>query len=69
MSDGTGDKIHGTLEEKKGEFKQAVGDATGNDRLKAEGHVDEAKGKVEQFIGDVKDKIEDIGDDIERRTN
>lgn len=69
MSDGTGDKIHGTFEEKKGEVKQAVGDATGNDRLKTEGHLDEAKGKVEQFVGDVKDKLEDIGDDIERRTN
>lgn len=67
MSDGTGDKIRGTLEEKKGEVKQGVGDLTGNDRLKGEGLLDEAKGKAEQFLGDVKDKVEDVKDDIDRR--
>lgn len=67
MSDGTGDKIRGTINEKKGEFKQAVGEATGDDRLKGEGMLDEAKGKAEKFLGDIKDKVEDIGDDLERR--
>ncbi|MDQ2651724.1 MAG: CsbD family protein [Chloroflexota bacterium] len=67
MTDGTGDKIRGTVEEKKGEVKQAVGDATGDDRLKGEGMLDEAKGKAEKFLGDIKDKVEDIGDDAERR--
>ncbi|MBL8126507.1 MAG: CsbD family protein [Thermomicrobiales bacterium] len=68
MTDGTGDKIRGTIEEKKGEVKQAVGDATGDDRLKGEGMLDEAKGKAEQFLGDIKDKVEDMGNDLERRT-
>ena len=67
MSDGAGDKIRGTIDEKKGEVKQAVGDATGDDRLKGEGMLDEAKGKAEKFLGDIKDKVEDIGDDLERR--
>jgi uncharacterized protein YjbJ (UPF0337 family) len=67
MSDGTGDKIRGTLEETKGEVKQGVGDLTGDDRLKGEGMLDEAKGKAQQILGDIKDKVEDIGDDIERR--
>ena len=67
MTDGTGDKIRGTLEETKGEVKQGVGDLTGDDRLKGEGMLDEAKGKAQQILGDIKDKVEDIGDDIERR--
>lgn len=67
MSDGTGDKIRGTLEEKKGQVKQAVGEATGDSRLQGEGMLDEAKGKAQQFLGDIKDKVEDIGDDLERR--
>lgn len=68
MSDGTGDKIRGTVEEKKGEVKQGVGDLTGDDRLKGEGMLDEAKGKAQQILGDIKDKVEDIGDDLERKT-
>jgi uncharacterized protein YjbJ (UPF0337 family) len=68
MSDGTGDKIRGTLEETKGEVKQGIGDLTGDDRLKAEGVLDEAKGKAQNFLGDIKDKVEEIGDDLERRS-
>jgi uncharacterized protein YjbJ (UPF0337 family) len=68
MSDGTGDKIRGTLEEAKGEIKQGVGDLTGDDQLKAEGLLDEAMGKAQQFLGDIKDKIEEIGDELEQKT-
>jgi uncharacterized protein YjbJ (UPF0337 family) len=67
MSDGTGDKIRGTLEETKGGVKQGVGDLTGDDRMKSEGMLDEAKGKAQNFLGDLKDKVEDIGDDLERK--
>ena len=69
MSDGTSDKIRGTLEETKGDVKQGIGELTGDDRLKGEGMLDEAKGKAQQILGDIKDKVEDIGDDIERKTN
>ena len=41
----------GKLDEAKGKVKQAVGTVTGNDKLKAEGHVDETVGKVEAAIG------------------
>jgi uncharacterized protein YjbJ (UPF0337 family) len=68
MSDGTGDKIRGTLEETKGNVKQGVGDFTGDDRLKGEGMLDEAKGKAQNILGDIKDKVEDIGDDLERKS-
>ena len=42
---------NGTVDEVKGKVKQAVGTLTGNDELKAEGHVDEAVGKVEAAVG------------------
>jgi len=67
MSDGTGDKIRGTLEETKGNVKQGVGDLTGDDRLKGEGILDEAKGKAQNLLGDIKDKVEDVKDDIDRK--
>jgi uncharacterized protein YjbJ (UPF0337 family) len=75
----TGDRVQGSADELKGKAKQAWGDLTDDDRLKAEGRADEAKGKAERFMGDVKDKlgdkkddvgnaVEDVRDDIERRT-
>jgi uncharacterized protein YjbJ (UPF0337 family) len=67
MSDGTGDKIRGTFEETKGDVKQGVGDLTGDDRLKGEGALDEAKGKAQNLLGDLKDKVEDVKEDIDRR--
>jgi len=65
---GDRDRIEGTLEEAKGNVKQAWGDLTGDDKLKAEGMLDEAKGKAQQVLGDVKDKVEDLTDDVERKT-
>ena len=41
----------GKLDQAKGKVKQAVGTATGNDRLKAEGRVNETVGKVEVAVG------------------
>lgn len=68
MDSGDRDKIEGTIEEAKGNVKQAWGDLTGDDKLKAEGMLDEAKGKAQQFLGDIKDKIDDVRDDAESAT-
>ena len=64
---GTRDRAEGKVEEMKGEAKQAWGDATGDDRTKAEGMLDEAKGKIQQGLGDLKDKADELKDDVERR--
>lgn len=64
---GTRDRAEGTVDEIKGKGKQAWGDLTGDDRMKGEGMVDEAKGKAEQVLGDLKDKAEDLKDDIDKR--
>ena len=43
----------------KGRVKQAVGGATGDRELQAEGHVDETKGKAKGVVEDVKHGIKD----------
>lgn len=64
---GTRDRTEGTIEEMKGKGKQAWGDLTDDDQMKAEGKMDEVKGKGEQLLGDLKNKAEDLKDDVERK--
>ncbi|WP_371396567.1 CsbD family protein [Fretibacter rubidus] len=41
-----------------GKVKEAVGDATDNQKLKAEGLADQGKAKVQKAVGDAKDALE-----------
>jgi uncharacterized protein YjbJ (UPF0337 family) len=43
------------LDKAKGKIKQATGNATGDDKLKGEGVVDELKGHVKGAANEVKD--------------
>lgn len=61
---GDRDRVEGGVEELKGNAKQAWGGLTDDDKLKNEGKVDEAKGRVQQVVGDIKNKAEDIKDDV-----
>jgi uncharacterized protein YjbJ (UPF0337 family) len=54
----TTDKIKGTANEAMGKAKQGVGEATGSERLKGEGAVQEVKGKGQQAMGDAKDAVD-----------
>jgi uncharacterized protein YjbJ (UPF0337 family) len=45
------------IDEAKGRIKEAAGDLTDDDDLKAEGKVDQGKGKVKGFVDDVADKL------------
>jgi uncharacterized protein YjbJ (UPF0337 family) len=47
----------GVVDDTKGRAKEAVGDATGNDKLKDEGRVDRGKGKVKDAVDKVADKV------------
>ena len=49
--------IKNKAEELKGAAKQTFGDATGNERLEAEGAAEKNKAKAEQALDDVKDKV------------
>ena len=53
------DRAKGLANEAAGHAKQAIGKATGNDRLRAEGVVQESKGEAQQLKGKVKGALGD----------
>jgi len=52
---GMDDKAGNKAEDLKGKAKEAVGDVTDNERLEAEGKVDQASAAVKNEVEDVKD--------------
>ena len=53
------DQVEGTYDKAKGNVKEAVGKAVGNESREAEGKVDQASGAVQKKVGDVKEAIDD----------
>ncbi|RZI39655.1 CsbD family protein, partial [Herbaspirillum sp. HC18] len=51
-----------TANEAIGKAKQGIGEATGSDRMKGEGVIQEVKGKGQQAMGDAKEAAEDATD-------
>ena len=49
------DTAKGAARDTKGAIKEAVGKATGNDKLAAEGAADRVAGKVQKGVGNLKD--------------
>ena len=45
------------IDQAKGRIKEAAGDLTDNDELRAEGKIDQGKGKLKGFIDDIADKL------------
>lgn len=58
----TSDKIKGAANEAAGNVKQAVGKATDNPKLQAEGFAQERKGEAQQAVGKAKDAVKDAVD-------
>lgn len=54
---GLGDKISNQAEESKGDFKEGLGKATGNEQLEAEGKTDQSKANIKQGVEKVKDAV------------
>ena len=52
---GLGDDIKHNAEDMKGKAKEAVGDATDNERLEAEGQAEQTKANLKKAGDDVKD--------------
>ncbi|GAA1996113.1 CsbD family protein [Microbacterium pumilum] len=52
---GVDDKIKNAAQDLTGKGKEAVGKATDNERLEAEGNVDQAEAKAKKVGEDVKD--------------
>lgn len=53
----TGDKVKGMANEAVGNVKQGVGKATGNDKMRTEGVMQEKKGEAQQAVGKAKDAL------------
>ena len=66
----TKDEVKGKLNRAKGQAKQSIGNATGNDRLRDEGAADRAAGSVQEGVGKAKrkvgDAVKDLGNRIKR---
>ncbi len=64
------DEVKGKLEQVKGQVKQRVGKATGNERLHDQGVADEAAGDVQEGAGKVRRKVGEavnaLGDRIKK---
>jgi uncharacterized protein YjbJ (UPF0337 family) len=54
---GLGDKISNAAENMGGKAKEAAGNATNNDRLKAEGQTDQVKADAKKVGESVKDEF------------
>ncbi|AZF17539.1 CsbD family protein [Pseudomonas sp. R3-18-08] len=53
----TSDKVKGVANEAVGNIKQGVGKATDNDKMRAEGVIQEKKGETQQAVGKTKDAV------------
>lgn len=57
-------KLKGQSKEVKGQVKQAVGRATGNDRMTASGRTDVSLGKGQAAVGNAGQKVKKIAKKI-----
>lgn len=53
----TTDKIKGVANEAVGKAKTGLGDATGSEKLQAEGAAQQAKGAAQKTVGDAKEGV------------
>jgi uncharacterized protein YjbJ (UPF0337 family) len=53
------DEVKGAAKEARGHIKDAVGKATGDDKLRVDGAVDKAEGAVQKKVGETKEKVRD----------
>ena len=56
------DQVQGRATEAKGDIKEAAGKLVGNQKLRGEGLIDQAKGKAQAGLGDAKEKVKDAID-------
>lgn len=53
------DTVEGAAKDAKGSIKEAVGKATGDERLQAEGAGDKVAGKIQKGVGELKEAARD----------
>ncbi len=63
------DTVAGKVEQVKGQIKQKVGEATGNQRLANSGTLDEVKGAARETWGKTRDAAHDVADSKRAEVN
>ena len=58
------DEIDGKIDRLKGNIKETVGDATGDEQLRDEGIADQAAGNVQEGFGKARRKVGDVIHDV-----
>ena len=53
------DEVEGTAKEVRGSVKDAIGKATGDKKLQADGAADKVEGKVQRTAGEMKEAARD----------
>ena len=53
------DRVEGAAKNFGGKIKEAAGNVTGDEKLKAEGKADQVEGKVQNAVGGAKDSLRD----------
>lgn len=53
------DRVKGSLNQAKGNIKEAAGKVLGDEKLKREGQADQVAGKVQNVVGGLKDAVKD----------
>ena len=51
------DRIEGAAKQVGGNIKEGVGKLTGDEKLQAEGRVEQVEGKVQNTVGGIKDVL------------
>ena len=54
------DRIQGSWKQAKGAAKEAAGNLTGDEKLKAEGKAEKVAGKAQNAVGGMKDAARDV---------
>lgn len=53
------DRVEGAAKNMGGKFKEAAGNVTGDEKLKAEGKAEQVEGKIQNTVGGIKDSLRD----------
>lgn len=59
-----GDKIRNAAEKAVGKAKEGIGKMTDDEKLEAEGRMDQTKASAKQAGEDVKDAAKNVGDNV-----
>ncbi|MFI8963037.1 CsbD family protein [Streptomyces sp. NPDC053493] len=59
---------HSALDKVRGKIKEAVGELTGNERMRSEGRTDQAKAKVRAGVEKFRDSAAGMRDSLKRHT-